>query len=308
MKALITGGAGFIGSHLVEELNKRHIFCAVVDDLSKGSEKNLRGSKYDFFKLNICSPNLSSVIKKIKPDLIFHLAAQTNIALSNKKPDLDLKINLLGTLNLLNSLKKAPPEKLIFASSSAVYGNSIRFPIREDSPKRPFSVYGISKYSSELSISNWAKEYSISHAIMRFSNVYGEKQDSSAEGGVVSIFINNLLKGVPVAVFGNGGQTRDFIYVKDVISAILKSMDMGIAGIFNVSTSNETSINKLLDLLEGITQKKAKRLYSKRKFIEVEKSIISYAKLLKETKWNPKTKLKDGLEKTYEYFKTGLKR
>lgn len=305
-KALIAGGAGFIGSHLVEELNKREIYCAIIDNLSSGSEKNLKGLNYDFFKLNIRSANLLSLVKKIKPKLIFHLAAQTSIGLSDNNPALDLKTNLMGTLNLLDSLEAVKPVKIIFASSAAVYGNSKKFPILENSPKNPFSTYGISKFSSEIMISNWAKENSVPSTILRFSNVYGEKQDSSAEGGVVSIFINNLLKEKPVIVFGNGNQTRDFIYVKDVVNAIMESIDERVRGTFNVATSDETNINQLLDLLEDVSNKKAKRYFQKRKIIEVERSCLSRAKLSKETKWKPQTKLKYGLRKTYDYFKSEL--
>lgn len=306
MRALITGGAGFIGSHLVEELNKRRISCVIIDDLSTGKKKNLNGLRYDFFKINICSPQLVPIIKKIKPDLVFHLAAQSSISLASKNPKANLKINLFGTLNLLSAFKNFKIKKILFASSAAVYGNQKKYPIEENFPKNPFSAYGISKLSSEILVSNWAKNHSIPHTNLRFSNVYGERQDSSTEGGVVSIFIDNLLKNNPVTIFNSGKQTRDFIYVKDVIFAILKSIDEKMAGTYNIATSNETSINNLLKLLEKVSKIKAIKSYRKRKLIEVERNVLSYTKFFNGTRWKPRTKIENGLKKTFVYFRSLL--
>lgn len=303
MRALITGGAGFIGSHLLDQLNKLNIFCTVIDDLSKGKKSNIRNIKQNFIKQNIQSSQLSSIIKKVNPDLVFHLAAQTNLTKSIIEPKKDININFFGTLNLLESLEKAPIKKLIFASSSAVYGDNKKVPIFESFPTNPFSMYGISKLSSEIMIANWAKEKSMSYVNLRFANVYGEKQDSTAEGGVVSIFINKLLKSEPLNIYGDGEQTRDFIYVGDVASAIVKILNENVSGTFNVGTSKETGVNQLTRIIERIAEKKAEKIYKKRDFAEVKRSTLSYQEIFKATGWKPQTSLGEGLKKTYEYFR-----
>ena len=245
---------------------------------------------------------MESLIKRIKPDLVFHLAAQTSISISVKNPRKDLEVNLLGTLNVLKSLTKIKIKKILFSSSAAVYASSTKYPIKENFPKNPFSAYGISKLSAEILVSNWAKDHSIPHSNLRFANVYGERQDSSAEGGVISIFINKLLKGEQITIYQDGEQTRDFIYVEDVISAMEKCLNQKETGTFNVATAKETSINKLLDILEKISLKKGKRVYSKRQYLEVKRSVLSYQKLSRATSFTPRVGLEEGLLKTYNFF------
>lgn len=302
MKALITGGAGFIGSHLVEKLSNS-FRCVVIDDLSTGKKVNIKNFKHDFFEANILSRELPSIVKRIKPDIVFHLSAQTSISKSVHEPKKDIQINFLGTLNLLESLDKVNINKIVFTSSAAIYGKNDEIPITESSPANPFSTYGISKFASELQIANWAKGKGIQYVNLRLSNVFGERQNTTAEGGVIAIFIKQMLNANELTVYGNGNQTRDFIYIGNVTSFAQLILKRNFQGTFNIGSSKETSINILIKNLENISGKKAYKVYRKRAFFEVQRNSLSSKKILRVVGWEPEISLKQGLQRTFNYFK-----
>lgn len=275
MKILLTGGAGFIGSHLIEGYVKNGHQVIIIDDLShpvKDFKKIVKRIK--LHKTDICDFNsLKKIFKKEKPQVVNHHAAQSSI--SSKGINL-FKVNIFGTLNLLKLSKECKVKKFIFASSAAVYGNAKKFPIKETAEIKPFSEYGISKAIAEYYIKLYENDFNT--IIFRYSNVYGPRQDSTAEGGVVSIFAENTKKGKQCLIFGNGKQTRDFINVLDVISANLKALKLEKSDIFNISSAKETSIIELLALFQKTNKKKLKVKHLKPRAGEIKRSLLDNSK------------------------------
>ena len=301
-KALVTGGAGFIGSHLCDRLFEEDFDVYVVDNLSKGRIENLN-KNVDFFKININSPKFLKLLGILKPNIIFHLAAQSSISNSLKDPKKDFQTNLFSTLKLLEKSRKIKIEKIIFTSSAAIFGKAERLPIDEKYPRNPISYYGISKLCSEYFFQNYYKSYQMPYVCLRLANVYGPRQDASGEGGVVAIFANNIIKKTPLVIYGEGEQTRDFIYISDVIDALIRSLDERTIDNFNIGTSTQTSINHLANKLISIDDNKPVRIMHRpQRFSEVEKSSLSYQKFSRVTGFKPKVNLDKGLKKTINYF------
>lgn len=302
-KILVTGGAGFIGSHLVDKLIEGKYRVFVIDNLSTGRHQNIN-PKSEFVNLDITGKKTRETIVKIKPDYIFHLAAQTSIAKSQADPKEDFRTNLTALVPILEAAAKLKVKKFIFASSAAVYGDSKKLPIAENFPKNPTSPYGISKLSAEFLILLYEKSYGLPNIILRYANVYGPRQDSSAEGGVVSIFTNNILGDKAVTIFGSGNQTRDFIYVTDIVEANLRVLEKGVTGIFNVSTGKEISVNTLHRKIATILKKEIKKLNKPARNLEIQNSALSWDKIKGETSWSPKVNIAQGLLQTVNYFKS----
>ena len=301
-KMLVTGGAGFIGSHLVDRLVEEGYKVIVADDLSRGRLENVN-AKADFKKTDITSKKFPELIKKIRPDVIFHFAAQSSITKSIKNPKEDIAINILATQDLLDGAKETKLGKVIFASSASVYAQSAKQPIEEEYPKGPLSLYGVSKLCSEYLLSNYRKIHGLSYASLRFANVYGLRQDSSGEGGVVAIFIDKILKSDKVTIFGNGTQTRDFIYVDDVVDACLSAVNDDVIGEFNIGTESETSVLDLYSKLLKISGSRSDKIFRTAPNLEVKRSALSFQKYKKKTNWRPRINLGYGLEKTFNHFK-----
>lgn len=300
-KILVTGGAGFIGSHLSNKLIDLGYKVFVVDNLLSGKKGRLK-REVEFYKEDIRSKNFPNVLKRIKPDVIYHLAAQSSIAQSAKNPQNDFEINLLATQNLIGLANTFKVKKFIFASSAAIYGESKKLPADENSAKNPISIYGLFKLSSEFLLSINGKINQLSYVSLRYSNVYGEKQDAYTEGGVVAIFVKKILNDELVTVNGDGKQTRDFMYVSDVTNANLAVLNKNIVGEFNISTGLETSINNLYLLLSKIANKKVQKVYKSLALPEVKRSSLSPSKFRKATNWSAKITLQEGLNQTFEYF------
>ena len=219
MKILVTGGAGFIGSHVVDELIQKGHKVVVIDDFSSGKKENLN-RKAKFYKLDICDPKIAKVFKKEKFDAVFHLAAQISAAHSMTHPLFDAKVNVLGTINLIENAFKYGVKKFIYTSSGGVlYGNAKKLPTPENSSLNPICPYGVSKLTAENYLRYYHKNFNLDFIGLRYGNVYGPRQDGKGEAGVVAIFIENFLAKKPCIVYGDGNQTRDYVYVKDVAKA-----------------------------------------------------------------------------------------
>ncbi|MEX2027954.1 MAG: NAD-dependent epimerase/dehydratase family protein [Candidatus Curtissbacteria bacterium] len=301
-KILVTGGAGFIGSHLVDRFIEEGHKVYVIDNLSTGKLANVN-QKAKLINIDINDAKIGETILKIKPDYIFHLAAQTSIAKSVTSPKEDLATNLTALVPILESAVKLKVKKFVFASSAAVYGNSKKLPLSEDFPKNPISVYGISKLSAELLVGTYKRTHALPAVILRYANVYGPRQDSSQEGGVVSIFINNLLRGKPLTIFGDGDQTRDFVYVSDVVRANILAVDKNLTGIFNVSTNKKTSINDLLENIASLLKQRIEKIQKPARGLEIKNSRLSWNKIKLEADWTPTTDINQGLTETIDFFK-----
>ena len=303
MKVLVTGGAGFIGSHLVDRLIQEGHEVVVVDNLLTGKRRNLN-KEARFYKQDIQSSRLERVFRRERPLLVMHLAAQVDLRRSVEDPIFDAQVNILGTLNLLEQAVKYGTRKVIFSSSGgAIYGEQDVFPAPESHPIRPLSPYGISKLNGEQYLAYYQRVSGIQHVILRYSNVYGPRQDPEGEAGVVAIVTGKMLAGEQPIINGNGRQTRDFVFVDDVVEANLAVMGKEVQGIYNVGTAEETSVNDLFRLLVELTNAGCKELHGPAKKGEQARSVVDSSRLRQELGWEPKVPLREGLKRTVEFFR-----
>jgi UDP-glucose 4-epimerase len=303
MKVLVTGGAGFIGSHLVDRLIQEGHEVVVVDNLSTGKRRNLNRAAR-FCKLDIQSWRLERVFRNERPNIVMHLAAQMDVRKSVEDPVFDAQVNVLGTLNVLQQAIKHGVRKVVFSSSGgAIYGEQEIYPAPESHITRPLSPYGISKLCGEQYLSYYQRVSGLQIVSLRYANVYGPRQDPNGEAGVVAIFIQKLLNNEQAIVYGNGRQTRDFVYVEDVVEANLAVMAQETQGIYNVGTGEETSINDLLRILVSSTNSTCKEVHGPAKTGEQVRSVIDSGKLRQELSWEPRTELGEGIKRTVDYFR-----
>ena len=301
-KILVTGGAGFIGSHLVDELIKKGHRVTVVDNLSTG-KKSFVNSQAVFYKQDVTLASLAKVFKKARPDLVFHLAAQKSVGFSVSHPAEDARINIGGSLNVIDNCLAAGVKKFIFISTGgAIYGEARQIPTPETTAEKPDSPYGLSK----LAIDNYLEKFynrvkKLNYVSLRLANVYGPRQDPFGEAGVIAVFASNLLKKKPCHINGSGRQTRDFVYVSDVVSACLKAAGRG-RGAYNIATAREISINALYQKLADIFKARSAKHYPALPG-EVFRSSLNYQKAKKVLGWQPKVTLEQGIEQTIEYFR-----
>ncbi|MEM3405442.1 MAG: NAD-dependent epimerase/dehydratase family protein [Candidatus Pacearchaeota archaeon] len=304
MKIIVTGGAGFIGSHIVDSYIKLGYDVIVIDNLSSGDKKNIN-KKAKFYKADICDEEeIKKIFKKEKPDIVNHHAAQKDINFSISNPLEDAKINILGSINIIKNSFKQNVKKIIYASSSACYGNIQKkyLPIKESYEVYPINQYGLSKYIVELYLEMYNKESGLDFVSLRYSNVYGPRQ-KGGEAGVIPIFINKMLKNERPIIFGDGNQTRDFIYVDDVVRANIIALKKTPSHIYNISTSNQTSIKKLFYVIAKELNFKQEPIFKDALPREVKYSSLSYKKAKKELNWEPKISLEEGIKKTIGWFK-----
>ena len=300
MNVLITGGYGFIGSHVAEEFYKEGYRIFIIDNLSSGNSRNIR-FKHSFYKLDIKDDKCREVFKNNKFDVVIHLAAQINVTNSLEDPYSDASSNILGLINMLKLSAQYGVKKFVFASSAAVYGNNGKIPLKEDAAINPLSPYGISKAAGELYCKKWNELYGLNTVCLRFSNVYGPRQSTTGEGGVVSIFMERAAMEKELVVFGDGNQTRDFIYVKDVAGAIFKSVKKNAAGVLNLSTQSETSINELIEELRCLKPIKG-ICYKGIREGDIKNSCLDNTKIKQELDWEPRYSMTEGLKSTYEWY------
>lgn len=242
MKVLVTGGAGFIGSHIVDQLIEEGYEVCIIDNMSHGKKENINKNA-KFYKIDIRDKEIINIFKKEKPDYVIHEAAQISVQNSMINPIEDAEINILGSINILEACRKVNVKKIIYPASAAIFGEPEYLPIDESHPLNMISSYGVSKHTVEHYLKVYKELYGINYSILICSNVYGPRQDSSGEGGVVSIFFDKILKGQVPTIFGDGEQVRDFVYVKDVVMANSMMLKTDKCGIYNLCTNTKTTIN-----------------------------------------------------------------
>lgn len=303
-KILVTGGAGFIGSHLVDELIKKGYEVAVIDNLSTGVKPNLN-VKAKFYKIDIQDKKASDIFSKEKPDAVFHYAAQISIRDSVSDPIKDAKTNILGSLNILENCKKYNVKKVIFSSSGgSIYGQTDVFPTNENCKEDPLSPYAIAKLSVEKYLNYYYKSFGLEFVVLRFANVYGPRQNSKGEAGVIAIFSDKMLMQEQVVINGSGKQTRDFVFVSDIVDASILALEKNKTGIFNLGTAVETDINTIFLKLKGILKSDCKEAHGPAAAGESERSCLDFSGAKEALGWEPKYNLQQGLEKTAEWFKS----
>ena len=306
MKVLVTGGAGFIGSHLVDRLILEGHDSVVVDNLVTGKRRNINRAAR-FYKMDVQSWRLERVFRNERPNVVMHLAAQMDVRKSVEDPMFDAQVNVLGTLNVLQQAVKHGVRKVIFSSSGgAIYGEQETYPAPETHVLKPLSPYGLSKLCGEQYLSYFQRVSGLQAVSLRYANVYGPRQDPEGEAGVVAIFIQKMLNNEQAVINGNGRQTRDFVFVDDVVEANLAMMGQETQGTYNVGTGVETSINDLFRILVQHTGSTCKEIHGPAKKGEQARSVIDCTKLRQEVSWEPKADLSEGLKKTVEYFRARM--
>ncbi|MFA7361788.1 MAG: NAD-dependent epimerase/dehydratase family protein [Candidatus Kapaibacterium sp.] len=304
MNILVTGGAGFIGSNICDVYLAQGHDVIVLDNLSNSSGEFInKGCK--FYKNDIYLDNIEYIFKENKIDVINHQAAQIDLRDSIVDPVKDLRINIEGSLNLLQLAEKYKVKKFIFASSGgAAYGEQVQFPASEDHIIQPLSPYGISKTTIEKYLFFYKNYYNINYIILRYANIFGERQGNSGEGGVVSVFMKNIITDKISYINGDGTNTRDYVYVKDVADANFKALDCNVSDFFNISTGTETSANLLVELIKKVTGTDSKFVHRETIKGEQKRSCLDNNKANIILGWKPVFKLEDGLKNTYQWFKS----
>ncbi|MBD3202987.1 NAD-dependent epimerase/dehydratase family protein [Candidatus Woesearchaeota archaeon] len=303
MKILVTGGAGFIGSNLVDELIKKNYEVVVVDNLSSGKKNNLN-PKAKFYKIDIRDKKISKIFDKHKFDLVNNHAAQISVTKSVRNPIEDAQINIIGLINLLENAKRTGVKKFINVSSGGVvYGEKGNMPFSEKDPFNPKSPYGVSKTAGEYYLNFYNEIHNINFTSLRYSNVYGPRQDPHGEAGVIAIFSRLMLNGKQPKIFGSGEQMRDYVFVEDVVDANIKSIKKGDNEAFNIATQKPTSVNELFSIMKELTGYNGEPKYASERPGEVFKNFLDISKAEKKLGWEPKYDLKSGLKKTINWFK-----
>lgn len=310
MRTLVTGGAGFIGSTLVDRLLAEGHSVDVVDDLSSGSLANLSAARADpnneltIHQMDIRAPEVTELIERRGPEIVFHLAAQADVRVSVADPVLDAEINVIGSLRVLEGARRAGARKVVFASSGGtIYGEpSVDvLPIDESHPLGPVSPYGVTKRVFTDYLSAYRELYQLEFTSLALANVYGPRQDPHGEAGVVSIFAGRLLDGEPCTIFGDGSQTRDFVYVDDVVDAFVKAAERGGGLLFNIGTGQETSVNELYTSMAAAAGVSDPAVYAPPRVGELERISLDSSKAKLHLGWSTWTSLDDGTRAVIEW-------
>ena len=296
MRALVTGGAGFIGSHVVDALLDRGDEVTVVDNLSTGSAANVPDGA-QLVELDI-REDLDSVFETARPELVFHLAAQADVGTSVERPLFDAEVNVLGTLRVLEGARSQGAQVVFSSTGGAIYGECQR-PAREGDDLDPLSPYGTSKLAGEGYLATWNRLHGARHVTLRFANVYGSRQLPKLEGGVVAIFMDRLRAGQGVTIFGDGEQTRDFVHVSDVVAAMLAAAGRHDGGIFNVGTGRDTSVNELFAACCQVAGVEVEAEYAPARPGDLLRSVLDVTHAERELGWRPHRELQDGLADTW---------
>lgn len=305
---LVTGGAGFIGSHVVEELIKLGKIPIVVDNLSSGKIENL-DPRALFYQQDITDSEMMERIFMLhKPKVVFHLAAQISVSRSVREPEEDARVNIIGTIRLLELAAKYGTEKCVFSSTGgAIYGDDVKvIPTDEKEFPNPVSPYAVAKLSAENYLKYFARERGLEYAILRYSNVYGPRQDPLGEAGVVAIFSREMLKSESVVIYGDGECVRDYVYVTDVARANVLAMDKLSNEVINIGTGRGTSVNELFQIMKGISGYEREAIHETARPGDLKKSVLDCSKANALLDWRAEMPLERGLEITIEYFRNEL--
>ena len=302
MNILITGGAGFIGSHILQRFNKGNCQITVLDNLHSGNKANIPKG-VNFIEMDICDERIIDVFEKNKFEAVVHLAAQTMVNASIDDPIYDSDNNIRGTINILEACRKTGVRRIVFSSTAAVYGDVSEVPVLEDFTTDPLSFYGLSKLTVEKYLKLYQKLYGLEYVILRYANVYGERQGDGGEGGVISIFMKLLAQNKALTIHGDGKQSRDFVYAGEIANANWLALNTeNINEIYNISTQTETSINELVETLETIASKKFAITYGAPRQGDLLRSVLSNDKAREKIGYKVETSLAEGLRRTYQYF------
>ncbi|KEO81635.1 NAD-dependent epimerase/dehydratase family protein [Tumebacillus flagellatus] len=298
MKVLVTGGAGFVGSHIVDECLKSGHEVVVMDNLATGTANNLNPAA-KFFSMDITDTRLIETLREEGIEAIIHQAAQSTVPPSIKDPKYDAEVNLLGTINLLQAVRELGLKKIVFAGSAASYGMPEYVPVDEQHPQRPLSFYGLSKKLIEEYFQMYRELFGISYVVFRYANIYGPRQGQSGEGSVISIFTERMLRGKTCTIEGDGGATRDYIYVGDVARANVLALESDINGVYNLSTEVEVSVNEIFQLLSEMIGYTQQPVHGPARVADIYRSVLSNSKILSSgLPWRPETTLAEGLQAT----------
>ena len=301
-RAVVTGGAGFVGSHVADRLLDQGYEVLVVDDLSTGDRVNV-SQDARFADLDIRDREaLPKAFDEFAPHVVCHLAAQASVTFSVREPEHDLDVNVAGTLNVCESARRSGASVVFASTGGALYGDGVALPSDESTPTRPLSPYGASKLAGEAYVTTWARLYDVPNVVLRLGNVYGPRQQPHGEAGVVAIFSNKLGSGEQPTVFGDGKQTRDYVYVGDVAHAFALAADAGRAGTWNVGTAIETNVLDLLALLQRAAGTELEPRFEPLRPGELMRSALDAGALERELGWRPEVALDVGIAETYRKF------
>lgn len=304
-KAIVTGGAGFIGSHMTDFLIKKGYKVVVIDNLKVGKRRNIN-QRARFYKRDVKDRKaIFEIFRKERPDYVFHYAAQIYVRFSVTNPVEDAEDNIIGGLNLIEASRRYKVKKLLFASSAAVYGEKCRLPLQEDCPPSPLSPYGVAKFSFEKYLNCYGsmRKDPLDYTVLRYANVYGPRQDSKGESGVIAIFTEKFLKNRQSIINGDGKNTRDYVYVGDVVSATWLALRKKTKNkLFNIGTGKETNVNQIFNKLKTLTGSKHEAKHGPAKAGEERRSVLNCARAKRELGWRPKVSLDKGLAQTVKWF------
>ncbi len=301
MKVLVTGGAGFIGSHVVEGLIAAGHRVVVVDDLSTGFRRNIHPESI-FYQVDIRDPDLEEVFGKEKPDLVNHHAAQIDVRKSLEDPMFDAQVNVLGSLNVIQQCLAHGVHMMIYASTGgAIYGEPEYLPADELHPVRPLCQYGVTKHTVEHYLYLYRHHYGLNYVVLRYPNVYGPRQDPHGEAGVVAIFTEALLQGQRPTIYGDGTQTRDYVFVADIVTANLLAMERGTGQIMNLGWGQEISVNQILASLKKNMALNIEAVFAPQRLGEIHRICLDSTKAQRELGWRPHIELDEGIRRTIQY-------
>ena len=298
MRTIVTGGAGFIGSHVVDALLARDDEVHVLDDLSSGKRENV-GAGALLHEADIRDPD--AVFDLVRPQAVFHLAAQASVGVSVERPAHDAEVNVLGTVRVLEAARRHDAQIVFSSTGGAIYGECER-PAREDDPRRPLSPYGTSKLAGEEYLATWNRLHGTRNVVLRFANVYGPRQDPHGEAGVVAIFLAKVAAGERPPIFGDGGHVRDYVFVRDVAQATLAALGRE-GGVFNVGTGRGTTVLELVEAMREAAGREIEPEHRPERLGDLRRSVLDPSLAERELGWRAQTSLEDGLRRTWEEFR-----
>ena len=305
MRVLVTGGAGFIGSHLCDAFRARGDEVFVVDDLSRGRVDRLPDGVELYKETVLNAARLSALVADIEPELICHLAAQVDVRESVARPGNDADVNVVGTVNLLEAARTAGARVLLSSTGGAIYGDDAPIPSTESTLPAPSSPYGVGKYCAEQYVGLYNRLFGTEHAVLRFANVYGPRQGSSGEACVISAFCTNAIQGNPLTIYGDGKQTRDYLHVNDCVAACIAAADYGKAGIWNIGTGAEVNVMELAELVTELTNGGSQLVFAPARIGELSRSVLNCERAARDLGWRPATSLTDGVRSVIRWLEAG---